>query len=72
LEHIYWSGQEHAYSQGLPRDRIRQQEVHQMIKLLLQLIASYLQKCGIIKTKTTDQDVQEFLEAHSKKDSQEK
>ena len=37
-----------------------------MFKLLIQLIASFLQKWGIMKTKTTDQDVKEFLESHSK------
>ena len=42
-----------------------------MFKLLFQVIASFLQKWGILKTKTTDEDVEEFLAAHSKKETPE-
>ena len=42
-----------------------------MVKLLYQIIVSYLQKCGIVKTKTTDASVKEFLQAHAKEKSPE-
>lgn len=42
-----------------------------MVKLLYQLIVSYLQRHGIVKTKTTDEDVKKFLELHGKKKSHE-
>ena len=39
-----------------------------MFRLMFQVIAAFLQKWGLLKTKTTDEDVKKFLEAHSKEE----
>lgn len=36
-----------------------------MFKLLFQVVAGFLQKWGILKTKTTDEDVKKYLAEHS-------
>ena len=42
-----------------------------MLKRLYQVIACYLQKWRILKTKTTEEDVKKFLAAHSKEETPE-